>query len=144
MKVYYESVFLLNFLLDFMILYGTKRILKVNQKNIRLILGGIVGSCTTFLLMYKVSSILLFLFKMIISILMILISFGKNSFFKNMEYFYLLSIITGGVFYLFDLPKNILVRYFILIIGSLGIIYLLIKELLKIYMFYNDKYDIKI
>ena len=83
MKVYYESVILLNFLLDYMILYGTKRILKINQKNSRLLLGGVVGSLTTFLLIYKVSSKELFLIKILLSTSMILISFGKRNFFKN-------------------------------------------------------------
>jgi len=78
------------------------------------------------------------------SIGMILISFGKYNFIKNTEYFYLLSIITGGVFYLFDLPKNILVRYSLLIIGSGIIILLLIKEFLHYKEKIVNKYRVHI
>ena len=135
MKVYYENVILLNFLLDYLILYGTKRILKINQSNNRLLLGGILGSFSTFLLVYKISSAELFFLKIGLSILMILVSFGKNHFFKNMEYFYLLSIILGGIFYLFDLPQNISIRYLFLIGCSGGIIFFLTKE----FLYYKEK-----
>ena len=144
MKVYYESVVLLNFLLDYMILYGTKRILKINQKNSRLLLGGVVGSLTTFLLIYKVSSKELFLIKILLSTSMILISFGKRNFLKNMEYFYLLSILLGGIFYLFDLPQNILFRYSILVFGSIGVMALLIKEIVSYKEKVKNKYQVQI
>ena len=144
MKVYYESVVLLNFLLDYMILYGTKRILKINKKNKRLLLGGAVGSLTTFLLIYHVSSNELFLIKILLSTIMILISFGKKNFLKNIEYFYLLSIILGGIFYLFDLPQNILFRYLIIIIGSIGVITILIKEVVSYKEKIKNKYQVHI
>lgn len=154
MKVYYESIFVLNFILDFMILYATKRILKINKRNTRLVVGSIMGSCTTFLLLYRISSGFLFLIKIFISIGMILISFGKNYFWKNMEYFYLISIIVGGVFYLFDLPKNIIVRYLLLVMGTSMILLLLIREFLtykekivnkyQVHIYYNRKrYDLE-
>ena len=54
MKVYYEEVFILNFLLDFMILFGTKRILKINKNIIRIIFGSIIGSFTTILLFFSI------------------------------------------------------------------------------------------
>ena len=51
MKIYLEYIFIINFLLDFMILYGTKRILKINKLNIRLLLSSLIGSLSTFLLL---------------------------------------------------------------------------------------------
>ncbi len=144
MKVYYESIFLLNFILDFMILYGTKRILKINRKNTYLLLGSILGSFTTFFLLYRVSSGFLFLIKIMMSIGMILISFGKSYFFQSMEYFYLISILTGGVFYLFDLPNNLLSRYSLLIIGSGVIVFLLIREFLSYKEKIVNKYRVHI
>ena len=128
MKIYYESVFFLNFLLDFMILYGTKRLLKISKKNIRLILGAMVGSLTTFLLLFKISNNLLFILKIILSVAIILISFGFNNFFKNIFYFYVISIILGGCFYLFDLPDNYFLRSLFLLVGSSIFIFFFLRE----------------
>ncbi len=61
MKIYLEEVIILNFLLDFMILYGTKRILKRNNKIIRIVISSILGSFTTFLLFINISNLLLFI-----------------------------------------------------------------------------------
>ena len=82
MNIYYEEVFILNFLLDFMILYGTKRILKRNNKLIRIVIGSIIGSFTTFLLFINISNLILFILKIIISIILVIISFG----FKNISF----------------------------------------------------------
>ena len=51
MKVYIELVFIVNYLIDFMILYGTKRLLKINKSNIRLLFGSSVGTLSTFILL---------------------------------------------------------------------------------------------
>ena len=67
--MYYEFIFIVNFLLDFMILYGTKRILKINKKYIRLLFGSIIGASTTIFLFIKVSNISLAIIKIILSIL---------------------------------------------------------------------------
>ena len=144
MKVYYEEVFVLNFLLDSMILYGTKRILKINCSNIRLILGGLFGSCTTFLLFLKLGEGDLFLIKILISIGIILISFGKNHFIQNISYFYVISIILGGCFYLFNITKYYQITYILLIIGSYLIIKVLIKEFLRYKEKIVNKYSVKI
>ena len=80
MKIYIEAVFILNFLLDFMILYGTKRILKRNNKLIRVVIGSIVGSFTTFLLFISISNLLLLVFKILISILLIGIALSMDTF----------------------------------------------------------------
>ena len=144
MKVYYESIFLLNFLLDFMILYGTKRILKINQGNNRLFLGGMFGSFTTFFLFFKISTVSLFFLKILMSIGMISISFGKKDFFQKMGYFYSISILLGGIFYLFDLPENVFFRFFFLLGGSGVVLFLLIKEFLNYREKIVNKYQVHI
>ena len=60
MKMYYEFIFLLNFMLDFMILYGTKRLLKINKTNYRILLGSLFGSLTTSIIFIDINTILLF------------------------------------------------------------------------------------
>ena len=68
MKIYLELVFIINYLLDFMILYGTKRLLKINKSYIRLFVGSLIGSITTFILFFDISNSLLFIIKIIIRI----------------------------------------------------------------------------
>ena len=144
MKVYYEFVFLLNFLLDFMILYGTKRILKINKKNYQLLLGSLIGSFTTIFLFFRVSKLSLSIVKVLFSLLINFISFGKKNIFKNTFYFYLISIILGGSFYLFDVPKNKSFGYLFLVIGSLFIIIIICREFLNYRVKIQNKYLVKI
>ncbi len=139
MNVYIEEVFILNFLLDFMILYGTKRILKRNNKLIRVVIGSIVGSFTTFLLFISISNFILLISKLIVSVLLIIIVFGFKNIIKNTIYFYLLSIIIGGSAYLFNI-KN---KYF-LVLSSFIVIVILIKEFLSYKEIYSNKYLVTI
>lgn len=127
-----------------MILYGTKRILKINTSIIRIYLGSLIGSLSTFLLFIKINSISLFLIKIIISTLMILISFKKNNFLTNIFYFYLISILIGGVIYLIDLKSNYYLQLLLIIIITPIIIYVFAKELLKHKEIYKNKYIVKI
>ena len=139
MNIYIEEIFILNFLLDFMILYGTKRILKRNNKLIRIIISSIIGSFTTFLLFISISDLLLLILKIIISIILILIAYGFRNIFKNLIYFYLLSIIVGGSAYLFNI-NNV----FFLVISSFIVIIILIKEFLSYKEIYSNKYLVTI
>ena len=75
MKIYIEMIYILNFLLDFMILYGTKRLLKINTNNKRIILGSITGMMTTIFINKEISNIELIIIKIVLSIIMIIISF---------------------------------------------------------------------
>ena len=139
MNIYYEEVFILNFLLDFMILYGTKRILKRNNKLIRVAVGSIIGSFTTFLLFINISYLLLLILKIIISILLVIISFGFRNIIKNIMYFYFLSIIIGGSAYLLDINNK-----FFLIISSFIVVIILIREFISYKEIYPNKYLVTI
>lgn len=139
MNIYYEEVFILNFLLDFMILYGTKRILKRNNKLIRVVIGSIVGSFTTFLLFINISNLLLLILKIIISLILVLIVFGKRNIIKNTMYFYILSIIIGGSAYLLDINNK-----FFLVISSFIVISILIREFILYKEIYPNKYLVTI
>lgn len=144
MKIYIELVFIVNFLLDFIILYGTKRLLKLNKSNKRLLLASIIGSLSTIIVFLKITNIILIILKILLSLILIIVSFGKNNILINTFYFYLISIIVGGTIYLFDLNENLYFNYLILIILSPIIIYLLIKELNKHRLNINDKYLVEI
>lgn len=127
-----------------MILYGTKRILKINIANYRLILGGIFGSISTFLIFFDLNNSILLLVKLFLSIGIIIITFGFKNFFTNIIYFYLISIILGGTIYLFDLSSNYYFNYLILLILSPIIIFILIKEFLSYKDTYTNKYEVEI
>ena len=144
MKIYIELVFIVNFLLDFIILYGTKKLLKLNKSNKRLLLASIIGSLSTIIIFLKITNIILIILKILLSLILIIVSFGKSNIFINTFYFYLISIIVCGTIYLFDLNKNLYFNYLILIILSPIIIYLLIKELNKHRLNINDKYLVEI
>ena len=142
MKIYIEYIFLLNFLLDFMILFGTKRLLNINTKIIRIILGSLLGSLTTFILYIDITTIELLILKLLLSILIILISFGKRNLFNNLFYFYLISIIIGGIIYLFDLLKYQEFYYLLLIILFPCIITIFIKEFKNYHITLKNKYNV--
>ncbi len=140
MKVYYEVIYCLNFLLDFMILFGTKRILKRKANCFRLLLGSLIGSFSIILLFIKMSSFQLLFFKLCFSSLMILISFGFSSFFSNLGVFYMISFLLGGFFYGMDLSFHPLSSYLFLIIGSILLVSILVLSFLKYKEIIPNKY----
>ena len=104
MKVYLDIIFILNFIYDFIVLLSTSIILKRNTKVIRLVLGALFGSLSIFTLFVRFNTISLIMFKLLISIFIVIISYGFNNikgFIKNIYYFYLISIILGGFIYFF-------------------------------------------
>ena len=143
-KMYIEIIFIVNFLLDYMILYGTKRLLKRKNSNTRLLLGSILGSTTTVLLFININNIELIIIKIIISILMNIISFGRKELFKNILYFYLISILLAGSIYLLDLTEIKEFYYLLLIIITPIIIYTFIKEWNNFKLIEKNKYEVRI
>ena len=144
MRIYLEYIILLNFLLDFMILYGTKRLLNSNTKIYRLILGSILGSITSIILFISINTIQLLILKLILSVLIIIVSFGNKNIINNILYFYLISIIIGGIIYLFDLLKYQEFYYILLIILFPLIIYIIIKEFKKYQLNIKNTYQVQI
>lgn len=156
MKVYLDLVLLLNFFFDFLLLYGTSKILKEFISIKRLILGSITASLSILLLFININSIELFFIKLIISIGIILVTFGKNNFFKNISYFYLLSIILGGFLYLFNISftyKNqgilfintgLSINFILFLIVSPIIIFCYVKEHILYKNTYGNIYKVLI
>ena len=145
MKVYLELYFLINYILDISLLIGTSKLLKIYVKIIRYFIGAFIGSITIIFLFINISNITLLLLKIFISIIMIISTYGFNNIFRNTFYFYLLSIILGGIFYLLDINLfniNNYFNYLFLIILSPIIIYLIVCEYLKRKRINNIKYKI--
>ena len=159
MKIYIDLVLLLNFGFDLLLLFATAIVLRRQTNLKKLLLGSIIGSITIFAMFISVSSIALFLIKILISIVMVLITFGYQNLkytFKNLFYLYTASIILGGFLYFLNLEfsyKNDgLVFYFnglsinviVLIILSPIIIYAYIKQGLELKNQYANYYNIDI
>ena len=156
MKIYLDLVFLLNFFFDFLLLYGTSKILKEMVPIKRLVLGSVVASLSVFLLFIKLNSVSLFLIKVIISIGIILTTFGKRNFIKNISYFYLLSIVLGGSLYLLNISftyrnqgilfinNGLSINFILLIIVSPIIIFCYVKEHILYKNTYGNIYEVLI
>ena len=102
MKIYVDVVLFINFSFDLLILLSTSIVLKRKTSFNRLLFGAFIGSLSILFLFIKITSFQLFLLKIIISIIMVLISFGFKSvkyFLKNMLFLYTISIILGGFLY---------------------------------------------
>ncbi len=144
MKIYIDLILLLNFGFDFLLLLTTSYLLKRNASILKLILGALFGSLSTLFLFFSISNFTLFLFKVGISIGMILISFQfKNIhfFLKNIIYLYFNSMILGGCLYFFNIQfsykqvglifyhNGLSINFIILIFGSPLFLYFYIKQL---------------
>jgi len=156
MKVYLDFVFLLNFFFDFLILYATKKVLKICISFKRLLLGSLVASGTIIFLFLTLNTVTLFLLKIIMSIFIILVTFGKKNFFKNICYFYLISIILGGTLYLLNISisyKNqgilfinngLALNFIIILLVAPILIFSYIKEQISYKNIYSNIYEVKI
>ena len=143
MKIYLELFLVLNFILDFILLYGTKKLLKRKTSVKRILLSSIIGSISVLLLFVELTAIKLLITKIILSIFLILISFGVKNFLKNLTYFYLLSIILGGSLYLFEINVYKL-NYHLLLLTTPAVIYFYIKENMKYKTIYSNNYVVEI
>ena len=159
MKIYLDLVMILNFAIDFILLLTVSLILKRNVKITRIMLGAFIGGVSILFLFFNVNSVVLFLFKLIISILMIIMSFGFRDIkytLVNLLYLYMSSIILGGFLYLLNLEfsykhigiiffnNGLSINFIFLIIISPIILYIYIKQTNKLRYNYSNYYNIEI
>lgn len=144
MVIYVDLVFLLNILLDFILLMSVSVILARNAKIKRLLLGSIIGGISTILLFVNINTLVSFILKIILGLLMVLATFGYHSFkytFNNLFYLYTLSFSVGGVMYLL---MDTYYNYLVLIIGFMITLYLYIKMMKSYQDSYSNYYKVKI
>lgn len=154
MTIYIDLVFFINLTMDFYILSGVKFLLKLQTKLYRIILGSIIGSSSILLFFLKLNTLELNIYKILISIIMTYVTFGKNKFFNKLFYLYIISIIVGGSLYLINdslgykvdsfifINNGYNINLIILLIISPLIIYLYIKEFLKFKKKINTTYNV--
>ena len=154
--IYVDLVFLINLIMDLYILSGVKFLLKLETKLVRILFGSLIGSLSLFLLFFHLSTFSLNLFKIIISLLMVLITFGKYKFFNRLFYLYVVSIFLGGSIYLINdslgykvsgflfINNGYSINLIILLIISPIIIYLYVKEFVSLKKKLNTTYNVTI
>lgn len=140
MIVYLDLVFFINLIMDFYILSGVKFLLKLQTKIYRIILGSLTGSLSIILLFFKLNTLEFNLYKILISLLMIYITFGKNKFFNKLFYLYIISIVLGGSLYLINDSLGYKVDSFIFINNgySINIIILLLISPIIIFLYIKE------
>ncbi len=159
MKIYVDSIIFLNFFLDFILLLSVSLILKRNVSIKRVILGAILGGISIIFLFLNLNSLSLFIFKLLISFLMVLATFSYKNIkytFNNIIYLYLLSMILGGFLYYINNElsyKNIGliffhnkagINLFIVLILSPIIITIYVIQTRKLKEEYSKKYEVTI
>jgi stage II sporulation protein GA (sporulation sigma-E factor processing peptidase) len=137
----------------------TSIVLKRNACLKRIFLGSLVGSLSLIFLFVPVSSLILFLFKIVMGFIMCIVVFHFESLkytLYNFLYFYMISFILGGFLYYLKLEfsythmgmifinKGINISYIFLIIISPIIFILYIKQIRNLKSNYNLYYDVKI
>ena len=148
MTVYIDLVCIINFIYDFLILLTVSFTLKRNRKIYYYILSSLIGVLSIFLLFLKINNIILFLLKILISVIMVIVAFGYKSIkytISNIIYFYMTSIILAGFLYLIKgNSSNFNLNYIVLLIIGPIILFIYYKSNKKLKNTYSDYYKIKI
>lgn len=148
MIVYIDLVCIINFIYDFLILLTVSFTLKRNRKIYYYILSSLIGVLSIFLLFLKINNIVLFLLKILISVIMIIVAFGYKSIkytISNIIYFYMTSIILAGFLYLIKgNSSNFNLNYIVFLIIGPIILFIYYKSNKKLKNTYSDYYKIKI
>lgn len=148
MTVYIDLVCIINFIYDFLILLTVSFTLKRNRKIYNYILSSLIGVLSIFLLFLKINNIVLFLLKILISVIMIIVAFGYKSIkytISNIIYFYMTSIVLAGFLYLIkENNSNFNLNYIVLLIIGPIILFIYYKSNKRLKNTYSDYYKIKI
>lgn len=145
---YIEIIFVLNYLINILVIYSSAIILNRILSIKKVLLSGIVGLIPTVIYLFCDYLIINLLLVVITSLLMSIISFGyKNIIYtlKNTFYMYMSSIFLGGLLYLVDVNFNNF--YFnILVISLIAplILLLYVKSTIKIQSTYSNYYTVSI
>ncbi len=147
MKIYIDLVLFLNFAFDFILLLTVSLVLKRNVSLKKITLGALTGSLTILVLFVPFTTITLFILKIILSIIIVMITYGIKDIkyiLTNLFYFYITSIILGGFMYYLNIEfsyknigmifyhKGMGVNYIFILIASPIILYIYTKEMKKL------------
>lgn len=124
-----------------------------------MILGGLVGGLSIFILFLKINSFELFILKILISVIMILVTFSYKNiryFVKNFFFLYSASMILGGFLYFLNIEfsykqeglvfyhDGLSINFIFLIIFSPVILYIYIRQGLNLKNNFSNYYKVNI
>lgn len=146
MKMYIDLFFIFNVIMDYIIIMSTSILLKRRTSYIRMILSSLIGGISSLVLFTSLNKIVI---EIISIVIMVLISFGYKDIrylIKNILYMYILSTLLGGIIYLFNIKvsNSMFLTYLIIIVISIEVMILYIKENKKMRSIYNNYYKIDI
>jgi stage II sporulation protein GA (sporulation sigma-E factor processing peptidase) len=159
MKVYLDLIIILNFLFDFLLLLIVGILLRRHASLRRLLLGSLVGSLSILFLFLDMTSFELFILKILMSILMVVVSFKYKDIRytgRNLLYLYTASIILGGFLYLLNVQfaykqdglifyhNGLSINWIVLLITSPVILYIYLKQGLYLKNNYSNYYIVDI
>ena len=146
MKMYIDLFFIFNVIIDYIIIMSTSILLKRRTSYIRMILSSLIGGISSLVLFTSLNKIVI---EIVSIVIMVLISFGYKGIrylINNILYMYILSTLLGGIIYLFNIKvsNSMFLTYLIIIVISIEIMILYIKENKKMRSIYNNYYKIDI
>ena len=146
MKMYIDLFFIFNVIMDYIIIMSTSILLKRRTSYIRMILSSLLGGISSLVLFTSLNKIVI---EIVSIVIMVLISFGYKGIrylIKNILYMYILSTLLGGIIYLFNIKvsNSMFLTYLIIIIISIEVMILYIKENKKMRSIYNNYYKVDI
>ena len=115
--IYIDELLILNFIIDYILLDFTSKVIKTNVKLYRKILSCLFGEISILYLFLEFNNVYLIIFKIIICLIMIIICFRFNdirTFIRNVIYFYSFSFLLGGTLYYFKVENLIKYKYVLL------------------------------
>lgn len=146
MKMYIDLFFIFNVIMDYIIIMSTSILLKRRTSYIRMILSSLIGGISSLVLFTSLNKIVI---EIVSIVIMVLISFGYKGIrylINNILYMYILSTLLGGIIYLFNIKvsNSMFLTYLIIIVISIEIMILYIKENKKMRSIYNNYYRVDI
>lgn len=146
MKMYIDLFFIFNVIMDYIIIMSTNILLKRRTNHIRMILSSLIGGISSLVLFTSLNKIVI---EIVSIVIMVLISFGYKGIrylINNILYMYILSTLLGGIIYLFNIKvsNSAFLTYLIIIVISIEIMILYIKENKKMRSIYNNYYKVDI
>ena len=146
MKMYIDLFFIFNVIMDYIIIMSTNILLKRRTSYIRMILSSLIGGISSLVLFTSLNKIVI---EIVSIVIMVLISFGYKGIrylINNILYMYILSTLLGGIIYLFNIKvsNSMFLTYLIIIVISIEIMLLYIKENNKMRSIYNNYYKVDI
>lgn len=151
MIIYLDLIFLINIIFDMSLLLTVDVLLKRNSLMIRIFLGGLIGELSMITLFISMNNFVNFLFKIILTTIMVIISFGYKNLkytFYNAAYLYLVGIILGGFeYYLyneFQIESSYSLKYLCILLLSPLVLIVYYRLTKKFKNDYNNRHSLRI